>query len=92
MAQKKALTKMILKSPAVYGYTTQLWTLDRITACVRQELKVSYRPRSLSHMLHMLGFSCQKPMSRVKERNEKKIAEWKRTIWPAMLKKGLSLD
>lgn len=89
VSQKKALSKMILKNPTAYGYSTQLWTLGRITSCVSKELKVSYRPRSLSHMLHMLGFSCQKPERRAKERNEKKIAEWKRTTWPALLKKGL---
>lgn len=87
--QKKELSKMILKNPAKYGYQTQLWTLARITACVKKELKVSYKPRSLSHMLHILGFSCQKPERRAKERNEKKIAEWKKITWPALLKKGL---
>ncbi len=87
--QKEELSKMILRNPIRYGYETQLWTLDRITSCVRKELNVSYKPRSLSHMLHMLGFSCQKPERRAKERNEKKIAEWKRTVWPALLKKGL---
>lgn len=87
--QKKGLSRMILRNPIKYGYETQLWTLDRITSSVRKEFKVSYKPRSLSHMLHMLGFSCQKPERRAKERNEKKIAEWKRTTWPALLKKGL---
>lgn len=87
--QKKELAKMILKNPAVYGYETQLWTLARITSCVKKEFSVAYKPRSLSHMLHMLGFSCQKPERRAKERNEKKIALWKKREWPALLKKGL---
>lgn len=87
--QKKELAKMILKNPAVYGYDTQLWTLSRITACVKKEFSVAYQPRSLSHMLHSLGFSCQKPDRRAKERNEKKIALWKKQEWPVLLKKGL---
>lgn len=90
--QKKELSRMILRNPTKYGYKTQLWTLDRITSCVHKELKVSYKPRSLSHMLHTLGFSCQKPERRAKERNEKKIAEWKKVIWPTLLKKGLYLN
>ena len=90
--QKKKLSNMILKNPTKYGYDTQLWTLDRFTSCVKKELKVSYKPRSLSHMLHTLGFSCQKPERRAKERNEKKIAEWKKVTWPALLKKGLCSD
>lgn len=89
--QKRDLSNMLLKNPTVYGYATQLWTLERITSVVHKELNVSYRPRSLSHMLHMLGFSCQKPERRAKERNEKRIAEWKRAAWPALLKKGLCL-
>lgn len=87
--QKKDLSKMILRNPTVYGFTTQLWTLERITSVVQKELNVSYKPRSLSHMLHMLGFSCQKPERRAKERNEKRIAEWRKQTWPALLKKGL---
>lgn len=87
--QKKKLSGMILKNPVAYGYETQLWTLERITAVVRKELHVAYKPRSLSHMLHTLGFSCQKPERRAKERNEKRIAAWKKTEWPILLKKGL---
>lgn len=87
--QKKELAKMILKNPSAYGYETQLWTLARITFCVKKEFGAAYKPRSLSHMLHMLGFSCQKPERRAKERNEKKIAQWKKYEWPALLKKGL---
>lgn len=88
--QKKGLSRMILKNPTFYGYETQLWTLERITACVKKEFGIAYRPRSLSHMLHTLGFSCQKPERRAKERNEKKIVEWRKHTWPALLKKGLS--
>ena len=87
--QKKKLAGIILNNPTAYGYSTQLWTLERITAVVKKKLKVAYKPRSLAHMLHSLGFSYQKPEQRAKERNEKKIKTWMTKTWPRLLKKGV---
>lgn len=89
-AQKKKLSSKILKGPEAAGYKTQLWTLERITALIRKTEKVTYRPRSVWHLVHALGFSCQKPARKAKERDEKAIAKWKQIIWPQMLKRGLS--
>lgn len=89
-AQKKRLSTRVLKGPEAAGYRTQLWTLDRITALIRRTEQVRYRPRSVWHLLHELGFSCQKPSRRAKERDEKAIAGWKQTTWPKLLKKGLA--
>jgi len=88
--QKTRLTESILKGPEAAGYKTELWTLERITATIRKMEKVSYRPRSVWHLMRELGFSCQKPARRAKERDEKAITEWKQTTWPRLLKKGLS--
>jgi transposase len=89
-AQKKRLSSRILKGPEAAGYRTQLWTLGRITALVRATEHVLYRPRSVWHLMHKLGFSCQKPSRRAKERDEKAISGWKQTTWPTLVKKGLS--
>ena len=87
--RKKRLSSRILKGPEAAGWKTQPWTLLRITALVRKTEHVLYRPRSVWHLMHELGFSCQKPSRREKERNEKAIAEWKQTTWPKLLKRGL---
>lgn len=89
-AQKKRLSTRILKGPEAAGHKTQLWTLDRITELVRQTENVIYRPRSVWYLMHELGFSCQKPSRKAKERDEKAIVEWRHTTWPKLLKKGLS--
>jgi transposase len=88
--QKKKLCKQILKGPEAAGYNTQLWTLERITKLIRGTEKVLYRPRSVWHLMQELGFSCQKPTRKSKERNEREIMEWKQTTWPKLLKKGLN--
>ena len=58
-AQKKDVAKRILKGPRAAGYATELWTLSRITALIAKTQKARYRPRSVWHLLHTIGFSCQ---------------------------------
>lgn len=89
-AQKKAVAQAIQKGPRAAGYQTELWTLGRITALILKTQNIRYKPRSVWHVLHAIGFSCQKPTRRAKERDERKIREWKETTWPTLLKKGLS--
>ena len=89
-AQKRTLSKNILKGPEAQGYATQLWTLHRITDLIRTTEKVRYKPRSVWHLLHEIGFSSQKPARRAKERNEKGIRDWQENEWPKLLKKGLA--
>ena len=38
-------------------------------------------------ILGQLGFSCQKPEGRARERNEPAIQTWKQAQWPALKKK-----
>lgn len=86
--QKKDVAQRILKGPKAAGYETELWTMGRITSLIRTTEKVNYKPRSVWHVLHALGFSCQKPVRRAKERNEKAILNWKQVEWPRLQKKG----
>lgn len=86
--QKRTLSINILKGPEAHGYATQLWTLGRITDLIRKTEHVRYKPRSVWHLLHELGFSSQKPARRARERDEKAITAWKETTWPLLLKRG----
>ena len=88
--QEKALTTALLEGPEKHGFSTQLWTIERVRKLIRTTQNTAYRPRSVWHLLHRLGFSCQRPERRSKERDEVAIARWKRTRWPALLKKGVA--
>lgn len=88
--QKQDMVKRLLKGPTRCGYATELWTLERITDLIWQTEHIRYRPRSVWHLLHALGFSCQRPVRRAKERNERQIQQWQQHTWPRLLKKGLS--
>lgn len=88
--QEQEIATAIQKGPEAAGYATQLWTLSRITELIRKTQRVSYKPRSAWHLLARLGFSCQRPARRSKERDETAITRWTKTEWPKLRKKGLA--
>lgn len=83
--------KILLRGPLKSGYPTDLWTLPRIAEVIKKETMISYHPGHVSKIMHMLGWSSQRPVRRARERDEKVIAEWKKTTWPAIVKKGLAM-
>ena len=65
-----------------------LWTLDRIAQVIRRDFKVNYHAGHVWWILRQkLGWSCQRPVGRARERNEGAIRDWKENIWPALKKK-----
>jgi len=85
---KKKLKAIILKGPSAYGYATDFWTIDRIRAVAKKELKVTLATKQTWTTVINLGFSVQKPERRAKERNEKAIMDWKLNEFPKLKKMG----
>lgn len=81
--------KKILEGAGAHGFPGDYWTLSRITQAVSTWTHVTYEDRSIWHLLRRLGFSCQKPVRRAVERDEKSIRTWTKEIWP-QIKKGAS--
>jgi transposase len=69
------------------GYSTDLWTTRRVAEVIENRFGVEYHPNHLWRLLQALGWSCQKPATRARERDEAAIAHWKRYRWPH-IKKG----
>jgi transposase len=86
-AQQQEVVDALLEGPRSSGYATDVWTLPRVRALIRKLTAESYNESHVSRMLRSLGFSCQRPERRAIERDEKKIAHWKRVKWPAIKKK-----
>jgi|SRR3989344_99041 len=84
----KKVEKILLKGPLKSGYPTDLWTLPRIAEVIKKETRVIYHPGHVSKLMHLLGWSSQRPVRKARERDEKAIAEWKKTTWPTIQKKG----
>ena len=85
--QKKALARLLIKGPLSHGYSTDLWTTRRVADVIRKRFGIAYHPNHLWRLLRGEGWSCQKPETKARERDETAIAHWKRYRWPH-IKKG----
>jgi transposase len=79
---------ILLQGPKHAGYGTDIWNLKRIKTVIKKKIGVSYGTTHIWRILTIqLGWSSQKPETRVRERDEEKIRRWKRWAWP-QIKKG----
>lgn len=85
--QQVRLLRALEKGAPVHGYATDLWTTRRVGEIIWRLFRVRYHPNHVWRLLTSLGWSCQKPERRARERDEAAIARWKRRTWPG-LKRG----
>ena len=82
----KRIERGLKRGPGALGYDTELWTTERVAALIEQETGVRYHPGHVWKILKKLGWSCQRPTGRARERDEKAIAHWKKVRWPEVKK------
>lgn len=83
----KRLERALLRGPQAYGYSNALWTLERIASVVERLFHVRYHPGHVWKILRQLGWSCQRPIRKAKERDETLIRRWIQEEWPRIKKK-----
>lgn len=86
-AERRQLTKLLLKGPQQLGYETPLWTCPRVAHLVEREFGVRYHPGHLWKLLIALGWSPQRPVGQARKRNRAEVESWKKKVWPAIKKK-----
>jgi len=87
-ARRHRLLDLLRQGPGRHGFRTGLWTLGRVAEVIRRRFGVSYHPSQVWRILRGLGWSCQKPQCRARERDEASIARWRRVVWPRLKKRG----
>lgn len=85
--QLQKLRSILLKGATANGYKTELWTLKRIAQIIRENFGIDYQLSGVWYILSHLGWSCQKPERRAKERDKQAIETWRKERWP-YIKKG----
>jgi transposase len=82
------LQSILSEGPEKAGFPNGLWTLARIARILKEQFGVMYHTAQVWRILRQkLGWSCQRPIGRARERNEVGIRDWKENIWPALKKK-----
>ena len=86
--EEQQLLKLLVAGPEAAGFSSPLWTLERVAKLIRRQFGIGCHPTTAMRVLRdRLGWSCQKPVGRALERDEQAIATWKRHTWPALKKK-----
>jgi len=86
--QVARLGKLLLQGPTRHGYATELWTLKRVAQVIHKHFGVTYDPSGVWHVLRRMGWSCQKPRRRARERDEQAIVQWRQQDWPRIKKRA----
>jgi transposase len=83
---KRDIVALVDRGAAVFGLPGQVWTLRTLRQVIHKELGFWVGKSWLAEMLRAQGYSCQKPVTQAKERNDKAVAGF-RGGW-SNLKKG----
>lgn len=84
--QMTQLKDLLLQGPLEHGWPNELWTLSRVALLIQKHFGATYDPSGVWHVLNRMGWSCQKPESRARERDEDAIAQWRKSDWPRIKK------
>ena len=85
--QLAQLAEHLQNGPQAHGYATALWTTERVARLILRQFGVRYHRDHVGRLLGQMGWSCQRPTGRARERKEEEIARWKRVEWPRIKKK-----
>jgi len=91
-ANLRHLEAILREGPQAQGYATQLWTLKRIAQVIWKRFRVRYHPGHVWKLLAELGWSCQRPETRARERDEAQIRRWLKHSWPAIKKRRATAE
>jgi transposase len=85
--QKQALETILQQGPLAAGFSTDLWTLERVAQVIKANFAIEHHPAHVWRILREMGWSPQKPERRARERDEDAITEWRDEGWPQVKKK-----
>lgn len=88
-AQLAEVDAALRRGPRVHGFTTELWTLQRVAAVIEATTGVRYHPGHVWKLLRdKLGWTRQRPMRRAVERDDAAVTAWIAERWPR-IRRGL---
>lgn len=90
--QRQALVALLKQGALAAGFATELWTLPRIGALIKERFGLSLAPSSVWRVLGEIGWSVQRPTGQARQRDERSIRAWKTRRWPALKKSPRGKD
>jgi transposase len=85
--QRQQLQDILDSGPVAYGLDTGVWTSPIIGDLIAQEWDVRFHPGHVRKLLRQLGYSVQRPTTRLVQADPAKKHRWVRYRYPHIKKK-----
>ena len=86
-SQQEQLQDILDSGPVAYGLETGIWTSPVICRVIAQEFEVNYHPGHVRKLLKRLGYSVQRPTTRLVQADPAEKSRWIRYTYPRLKKK-----
>jgi transposase len=86
-AQRERLADIVESGPVAYGLNTAVWTSPLLKRIISEEFDVNYHPGHDRRLLGNMGFSVQRPTTRLVQADAQKRNRWIRYQYPDLKKK-----
>ena len=81
------LNDIVDSGPIAYGLQTGVWTSPIIAGIIEDEFAVAYHPGHVRKLLKEMGFSVQRPTTKLVQADPAKQNKWTRYTYPNLKKK-----
>jgi transposase len=85
-AQREKLKDILDSGPVAYGLETGIWTSPLVSQILRQEFGLTYHPGHVRKLLKHLGYSRQRPTTRLIQADVAQKRKWVRYTYPNLKK------
>jgi transposase len=84
--QRQQLCDILDSGPVAYGLETGIWTSPLVSQIIREEFQQTYHPGHVRKLLRRLGYSLQRPTTRLVQAELKQQRKWVRYTYPNLKK------
>ena len=85
--ERQQLRDILDSGPVAYGLETGIWTSPIIRQVIQEEFAVRYHPGHVRKLLKQLGYSVQRPTTRLVQADPAQKNKWVRYTYPNLKKK-----
>jgi len=84
--QREKLCDLLDSGPVAYGLETGIWTSPLVSQIIREEFGQEYHAGHVRKLLKHLGYSVQRPTTRLVQADPKEKRKWVRYTYPKLKK------
>ncbi len=88
-AEVQKLHDIVESGPVAYGLECGIWTSPLVSQIIKDEFDVEYHPGHVRKILQQIGFSVQRPTTKLVQADPQEQRHWVRYRYPNLKKKPM---